>query len=85
MSRRMQWLRTTVLHGEIIMTEPIYQSAIQIKEIVEACRTLAESIQSEDEKERAFSMTVVAYVHEYLFKVAPKEAVKFCNKVEYPH
>lgn len=58
---------------------------MQIKEIVDACRGLAESIQDGEEKQKVFSMTVAALTHEYLFKIAPKEAIQACNKMEYPH
>ncbi len=67
------------------MNKLIEQSAMQIKEIVDACRGLAESFTSEDEKQIAFSIAVVALTHEYMFKTAPKDAVRACNKVEYAH
>lgn len=67
------------------MNDPMEIAAKQLKEIMESCRTLIEAIQKDDEKEKIFCLTVIALVHDYLFKKAPREAVMMNNKIEYPH
>lgn len=67
------------------MNDPIDVAAKQIKEVMEAMRTIADTIATDNEKEVKFCLTVVGLVHQYLFKEAPKEATMHVNKMDYPH
>ncbi len=66
------------------MNDPIVVAAKQIKDIVEAFRTIAEALESKDNNEVNFCLTVVGLVHEYLFHEAPKEATMLVKKLETP-
>lgn len=56
------------------MNDSIENTAKQIKEIMEACRTIIDGLQKDDPPEVLFCQKVIALTHNYLFKLAPQEA-----------